>query len=83
MDFQHQPLRPTYGHCNSFFTEPADDDSFYAKREEQRKQARAAARQIQIALAEELSTVTAEEYQDDILDDMEESEVRYIHQTIR
>ena len=73
MALHHQHLHFSYGQCNSFFIEAAD--GLYAQREEQRQQVQAAARQTQLALAEELSNVTADEYQDDILDDMEDKEV--------
>ncbi len=74
MDFQRQ-YQPRYGHCDTFFTD-SDDDGIYAIRAEERERARAVARMRQRALGEELSKVTADEYQDDILEHMELMEVR-------
>ncbi|KAF1966894.1 hypothetical protein BU23DRAFT_305892 [Bimuria novae-zelandiae CBS 107.79] len=59
-----------YGSCNSYFVE-AQDDGIYAIRAEERERARAIARMQQRALAEELSRMTADEYQEDIMDHME------------
>ena len=74
MTFQHQTGRSLYGHCNSYFVE-SDDNGVFAQREEARRQARATAREVQRQLAEELSNVTCDEYQDEILDHMEQMEV--------
>ena len=63
-----------YGQCNSYFVE-TQDDGLYAARAEERDRARAIARMQQRALAEELSRLTADEYQDDIMDHMEYMEV--------
>lgn len=63
-----------YGQCNSYFVE-SQDDGLYAARAEERERARAIARMQQRALAEELSRLTADEYQDDIMDHMEYMEV--------
>lgn len=72
MAFRQQQSR--YGQCNSFFVE-THDDGLYAVRAEERERARAIARMQQRALAEELSRMTAEEYQEDIMDHMEYMEV--------
>jgi len=69
-----QPLS-RYGQCNSYFVE-TQDDGLYAARAEERERARAIARMQQRALAEELSRMTADEYQEDIMDHMEYMEVR-------
>lgn len=74
MALQQHPGKSSYGHCSSFFTE-SDGNGIYAQREEARRQARAAARETQRALGEELSNITCDEYQDDILDHMEQMEV--------
>lgn len=69
----YQPQQ-RYGNCDSYFVE-MEDEGLYALRQEQRERARAMARMQQRALAEELSKMTAEEYQEDILDHMEHMEV--------
>lgn len=66
-----------YGNCDSYFVD--EDDGLYAMRAEARERARAVARLQQRALADELSRMTAEEYQEDILDHMEHMEVRRLH----
>ena len=76
---QQPPRTSSYGHCNSFFVESDGEyDGIYAQRQQERQKARAAARQAQRMLADELSNVTADEYQDDILDHMEQME----HETL-
>ena len=74
MSFRQPHAR--YGSCNSYFVESAQDDGVYAIRQEERERARAIARMQQRALAEELSRMTADEYQEDIMDHMEYMEVR-------
>ncbi|KAF2109304.1 cyclin-like protein [Lophiotrema nucula] len=64
------PTQHRYGHCDSYFVE-SHDDGIYAIRAEARERARNIARMQQRALAEELSKMTAEEYQEDIVDHME------------
>lgn len=63
-----------YGHCSSFFVE-SDDDGLYARRVEARQRREALhhqkARIIQGQLSEELSCITSDEYQDEIVDHME------------
>lgn len=73
----HQQAQPRFGHCDSYFVE-SHDDGIYAIRAEARERARAVARMQQRALAEELSRLTADEYQEDIMDHMEHMEVRII-----
>ncbi|KAK7518952.1 G1/S-specific cyclin CLN2 [Phyllosticta citriasiana] len=68
----YQP-QSRYGNCDSYFVE-MEDEGLYALRQEQRERARAMARMQQRALAEELSKMTADEYQEDILDHMERME---------
>ncbi|KAL9082201.1 MAG: hypothetical protein Q9159_006622 [Coniocarpon cinnabarinum] len=69
----HRQLQ--YGRCSSFFVESEKSwDGLYAQRQEQRQKHRSAARQKQRELAMELSNITADEYQDDILDHMESME---------
>ena len=70
-----QPIQHRYGHCDSYFVE-SHDDGIYAIRAEARERARNIARMQQRALAEELSKLTAEEYQQDIMEYMEYMEVR-------
>jgi len=72
-----QPLQqiPAYGYCDSFFVENHDEDGIYARAAMERERAQDAARIKQKALAIELSQVTAEEYQVDVLKHMERMEV--------
>ena len=65
-----------YGNCDSFFEEV--DNGIYAIRAEARERKRAIARIHQRALAEQLSRITALEYEEDILDHMERMEVRSV-----
>lgn len=73
-----QPPPPRYGNCDSFFVE-SENDGIYAMRAEARERARAIAKMQQRALAEELSRMTSEEYQEDIMDHMEQMEVGLPH----
>ena len=67
--------RPQYGRCPSFFVETDQDwEGTFVRAQEERQQKRAASRQKQRDLAMELSNITADEYQDDILDHMESME---------
>lgn len=74
----YQQSSHRYGNCDSYFVE-MEDDGLYAMRAEARERARAVARMQQRALADELSRMTAEEYQEDILDHMEHMEVSRLH----
>lgn len=70
-----QLSRPRYGNCDSFFIE-SENDGIYAMREEARERARTMAKVQQRALAEELSRMTSDEYQEDVMDHMEHMEVK-------
>jgi hypothetical protein len=63
-----------YGQCDSFFM-VSDEDEAYTVAGRNRETARAIARQQHRKLAGELSRVTADEYQEEILDHMEDMEV--------
>lgn len=69
MAYQQQ-TQQRYGHCDSYFVE-GKDDGIYAIRAEARERARAIARMQQRAIAEDLSRMTADEYQEEIMDHME------------
>lgn len=77
MTFQHQNQH-RYGQCDSYFVE-SHDEGIYAIRAEARERNRAIGRMQQRALAEELSRLTADEYQEDIMKHMEHMEVRATH----
>ncbi|KAK5113630.1 hypothetical protein LTR62_003257 [Meristemomyces frigidus] len=65
----------TFGYCDSYFVENhEDDDGIFARAASERERARGVAKLRQRALAEELSRLTADEYQDDVLDHMERME---------
>ncbi|PVH92925.1 hypothetical protein DM02DRAFT_542602 [Periconia macrospinosa] len=66
----YQQTQSRYGPCDSYFVE-SQDDGIYAARAEARERARAIARMQQRAIAEDLSRLTADEYQDDVLAHME------------
>jgi len=74
----HQaPAKPfqQFGYCDSYFVETHDDDEgVFARAAAERERARNVARLRQKSLAEELSRLTADEYQDDVLDHMERME---------
>jgi len=74
---QQQPHHfAAYGFCESYFVDSHDDDDgVYARAASERERARGVAKLRQKALAEELSQLTADEYQEDILDHMERMEV--------
>lgn len=64
-----------YGYCDSYFVEKHDDDNgIYARAAAEREQARAIAKARQRQFAEELSRLTADDYEEDILDHMEQME---------
>jgi hypothetical protein len=69
-----QQTQSRYGHCDSYFTE-SHDDGIYVLRAEARERQRSIARMQQRALAEELSNLTAKEYQEDIMEHMMHMEV--------
>lgn len=70
----HQTTQSRYGHCDSYFVE-SHDDGIYAIRAEARERQRAISRMQQRAIAEELSRLTADEYQEDIMQHMIHMEV--------
>ncbi|KAF2224541.1 G1/S-specific cyclin Cln1 [Elsinoe ampelina] len=74
MAFQQQQM-PAYGYCDSYFVENHDDDDgFFARAAAQREHARAVARARSRQFADELSRLTADEYEEDVLDHMEQME---------
>ena len=80
MAFHQQQQQPHpfagYGYCDSYFVENhEDDDGMFARAAADRERFRGVSKLRQKALAEELSRVTADEYQEDILDHMERMEV--------
>lgn len=73
--FQPQPF-PAYGYCDSYFVgNHDDDDGTFARAAAERERQRQMAKMTQRALADELSQVTADEYQEDVLSHMERMEV--------
>ncbi|PNS21905.1 G1/S-specific cyclin CCN1 [Sphaceloma murrayae] len=73
MAFQH-PM-PSYGFCDSYFVENHDDDDgVYARAAADRERTRAINRARSRQFAEELSRLTADEYEEDVLDHMEHME---------
>ncbi|KAK8195967.1 hypothetical protein M8818_007118 [Zalaria obscura] len=71
MAHQQNPF-PAYGYCDSYFVENHDDDNgIYAQAAAERERQRNIAKVQQKALGDELSQLTADEYQEDILDHME------------
>lgn len=82
MDFQQQQQpqqpqpAPTYGFCDSYFVDSHDDtEGMFARAAAERERQRGLAKQRQKELAQNLSQLTAEEYQEDVLDHMEFMEV--------
>ena len=71
---QYQP-NLTYGHCDTYFVEAADDHGIYAQRAAARDQARKINHERQLELGDELSKITSVEYQDEILRHMQSMEV--------
>ncbi|PSK50383.1 G1/S-specific cyclin CCN1 [Elsinoe australis] len=75
MAFQQQSSMPSYGYCESYFVENHDDDNgVYARAAADRERASAINRARSRQFAEELSRLTADEYEDDVLDHMEQME---------
>ena len=62
-------------HCDSYFVE-SHDDRERRYRDEIREQERLAKRQMQVAIAEQLSDIASQEYRDDHLKQMEKQEVK-------
>jgi len=72
MAFQQQQQLPSYGYCDSYFVENHDDDDgVYARASAERERTRLINKARERQIAAELSHLTAEEYEDDILDHME------------
>jgi len=70
------PQAPAYGYCESYFVENhEDDDGTYARAAADRERSRMICKARQRQIAVELSQLTAEEYEDDILDHMEQMEL--------
>jgi len=66
----------SYGYCDSYFVEDHDEDrSFQMRAQKAREAARASNKIKQKKIAEELSRLTADEYEEDILDHMEMMEL--------
>lgn len=64
-----------YGYCDSYFVESHEaDDGYYNRAAAQREHTRIVNKHRQRQIAEELSRLTAEEYEDDVLDHMETME---------
>ena len=74
MTFYHDSFKAPYGGCDSFFIE-TDEGRLFTRREDVQEKARADAQAKQRVIGGELSRITAEEYQDDILDHMQHMEV--------
>ncbi|KAK3080607.1 hypothetical protein LTS18_014842 [Coniosporium uncinatum] len=72
MDYTTQH-RSRFGNCETYFVE-VEEEGIYARRAEERERARAIARMRQKSFAEEISRLTSEEYQEDVLDHMEHME---------
>ncbi|GAM89360.1 hypothetical protein ANO11243_073970 [Dothideomycetidae sp. 11243] len=72
---QQQSSAPGYGYCDSYFVESHDDDcGVFARAAVERERTRQMNRNVQRQFAAELSRLTAEEYEDDVLDHMEAME---------
>jgi hypothetical protein len=71
----YQQSQARYGQCDSYWVE-SHDDGVYAMRAEARERHRAVSRMQQRAIAEELSRLTADEYQEDVMQHMIHMEVR-------
>lgn len=75
MAYHYPAGEKAYGPYDGFYTEQ-DELKLQAQRAEARERERAAARQTQREIAQELSRITSDEYQEDVLDHMEQLEVR-------
>lgn len=60
--------------CDSFFVEGENDESVYEARRQEKQRIQAMNAETQYAIAEEMSRMVCEEYQEDILDHMENME---------
>lgn len=77
----NQQSQSRYGQCDSYFVE-SHDDGIYAMRAEARERHRAVSKMQQRAIADELSKLTADEYQEDIMQHMIHMEVSDCRNTI-
>jgi hypothetical protein len=68
---EFHPHAPRYPACDSYFVESHDCDF----RKDSQDHANAVTRDRQLAMAEELSRLASEEYQEDILSHMEQMDV--------
>ncbi|GAB7358310.1 hypothetical protein MBLNU230_g2383t1 [Neophaeotheca triangularis] len=74
MAFQQQQLR-SYGYCDSYFVENHnDDEGVFARAAADRERVRNANKMRQKIIGEDLSRATADEYQADVLEHMENME---------
>lgn len=72
---QAQPQLPGYGPCDSYFVESHDDDDgVFAAAAAERERHRHLSKLRQKTMAQDLSRMTGEEYQEDVLDHMEHME---------
>lgn len=74
----NQQRQQPYRSCDSFFTE-SDDDTWYEQKAREREQHRLHAKEQQSHLASELSRITCDEYQRDVIQEMERMEVSTCH----
>jgi hypothetical protein len=74
MAYFPQPTQFRYPQCDSYWVE-SEDEGLYAMRAEARERHRAIARMQQRAIGEELSRLTADEYQEDVIEHMMHMEV--------
>jgi hypothetical protein len=74
MAYYHQPTQSRYGQCDSYWVE-SQDDGIYAMRADARERHRGIAKMQQRAIGEELSRLTADEYQEDVMEHMMHMEV--------
>jgi hypothetical protein len=74
MAYHQQPTQSRYPQCDSYWVE-SQDDGLYAMRAEARERHRAIARMQQRAIGEQLSRLTADEYEEDVMEHMMNMEV--------
>ena len=67
-----------YGHCESFFVE-SQDDGVFASHGRVRERAELVARERQYALADELTRLARVQYEEDIMEHLEDMEVRHLN----
>ena len=66
-----------YGRCESFFVE-SQDDGVFASHSRVREHAELVARERQFALADELTRLARAQYEEDIMEHLEDMEVRHL-----